>query len=251
LLPRNCLVRAPRTGWLHPHSPIGRRRYAEHRRTRPSCYRRRGHPCGSPRRGSGRPSRTGAGHRDVLGHATRLSGSAGLDGWVRRTGNRRDRGHRQLWRRPGPAPGRPGVAVVEVIRPNRQARRRRGKSDTADAIAAAVAALNGEASGTPKSHAVQAWDGHIVRGPLGGGQLRGRVDRPVRDKREQHPLDIGGEPAPTQHRPQRCVHVQGLPQPVQQPRRPDRGEAINRSPSAAVSAPADSAASVPASGSPR
>jgi transposase len=44
------------------------------------------------------------------------------------------------------------VAVVEVIRPNRQARRRRGKSDTADAIAAAVAALNGEASGSPKSH---------------------------------------------------------------------------------------------------
>jgi transposase len=45
-----------------------------------------------------------------------------------------------------------GVAVVEVIRPNRQARRRRGKSDIADAVAAALAALNGEASGTPKSH---------------------------------------------------------------------------------------------------
>jgi len=44
------------------------------------------------------------------------------------------------------------VAVVEVIRPNRQARRRRGKSDTADAVAAALAALNGEASGTPKAH---------------------------------------------------------------------------------------------------
>jgi transposase len=44
------------------------------------------------------------------------------------------------------------VQVVEVIRPNRQARRRRGKSDTADAIAAALAALNGEASGAPKSH---------------------------------------------------------------------------------------------------
>lgn len=44
-----------------------------------------------------------------------------------------------------------GVTVVEVIRPNRQARRRRGKSDTADAVAAAVAALNGEASGTPKA----------------------------------------------------------------------------------------------------
>ena len=44
-----------------------------------------------------------------------------------------------------------GVAVVEVIRPNRQARRQRGKSDAADAVAAALAALNGEAAGVPKS----------------------------------------------------------------------------------------------------
>ena len=44
-----------------------------------------------------------------------------------------------------------GVEVVEVIRPNRQARRQRGKSDTADAVAAALAALNGEAAGVPKS----------------------------------------------------------------------------------------------------
>ena len=43
-----------------------------------------------------------------------------------------------------------GVEVAEVIRPNRQARRRRGKSDTADAVAAALAALNGEASGHPE-----------------------------------------------------------------------------------------------------
>ena len=44
-----------------------------------------------------------------------------------------------------------GVAVVEVIRPNRQTRRRRGKSDPTDAEAAARAALNGEAAGAPKS----------------------------------------------------------------------------------------------------
>jgi len=44
-----------------------------------------------------------------------------------------------------------GVAVVEVIWPNRQARRQRGKSDAADAVAAALAALNGEAAGVPKS----------------------------------------------------------------------------------------------------
>jgi transposase len=44
-----------------------------------------------------------------------------------------------------------GIEVAEVIRPNRQARRRRGKSDPADAVAAALAALNSEASGQPKS----------------------------------------------------------------------------------------------------
>jgi hypothetical protein len=43
------------------------------------------------------------------------------------------------------------VPVVEVIRPDRQARRQRGKSDAADAVAAALAALNGEASDVPKS----------------------------------------------------------------------------------------------------
>lgn len=43
------------------------------------------------------------------------------------------------------------VEVVEVIRRNRQARRQRGKSDTADAVASALAALNGEAAGVPKS----------------------------------------------------------------------------------------------------
>ena len=44
-----------------------------------------------------------------------------------------------------------GVEVVEVNRPNRQLRRRRGKSDTVDAEAAARAALNGEASSVPKA----------------------------------------------------------------------------------------------------
>ena len=44
-----------------------------------------------------------------------------------------------------------GIEVAEVMRPNRQARRQRGKSDAADAVAAALAALSGEASGVPKS----------------------------------------------------------------------------------------------------
>ena len=44
-----------------------------------------------------------------------------------------------------------GVAVVEVDRPNRQARHRRGKSDPVDAIEAAHAAEGGRAMGAAKS----------------------------------------------------------------------------------------------------
>ena len=44
-----------------------------------------------------------------------------------------------------------GTRVLEVNRPNRQARRRRGKTDTVDATAAARAALNGEAGAEPKA----------------------------------------------------------------------------------------------------
>jgi transposase len=47
---------------------------------------------------------------------------------------------------------RNGVSVVEVGRSNRQMRRRHGKTDTVDAIAAARAVLSGEATGTPKTH---------------------------------------------------------------------------------------------------
>ena len=57
-----------------------------------------------------------------------------------------------------------GVELAEVIRPNRQARGR-GKSDAADAVAAALAALNGEASGTPKAH-----DGAAEAGPDAAGR---------------------------------------------------------------------------------
>ena len=45
-----------------------------------------------------------------------------------------------------------GVTVIEVARPNRQVRRRHGKNDVVDAIAAARAVLSGEATATPKSH---------------------------------------------------------------------------------------------------
>jgi hypothetical protein len=43
-----------------------------------------------------------------------------------------------------------GVEVVEVDRPNRQARHRHGKSDPVDAVAAARAALSGAAAGRAK-----------------------------------------------------------------------------------------------------
>ncbi len=49
-----------------------------------------------------------------------------------------------------------GINLVEVDRPNRQARHRAGKSDAVDAIAAARAALTGTATGTPKTR-----DGNI------------------------------------------------------------------------------------------
>ena len=48
-----------------------------------------------------------------------------------------------------------GVEVREVMRPNRQHRRRHGKSDEADAIGAARTVLAGEALGTPKSQTGQ------------------------------------------------------------------------------------------------
>ena len=44
-----------------------------------------------------------------------------------------------------------GIEVVEVDRPNRQTRRRTGKSDPADAIEAARAALSGRAQGAGKT----------------------------------------------------------------------------------------------------
>ena len=44
-----------------------------------------------------------------------------------------------------------GIEVVEVDRPNRQLRRRKGKSDPTDAVEAARAALSGQASVTPKT----------------------------------------------------------------------------------------------------
>jgi hypothetical protein len=58
---------------------------------------------------------------------------------------------------------------------------------------------------------------HVAARPLGGGELRTRIQRAVGDQREQHPLDIGREPPRAQHASQRLLDAQRTPQPVEQP----------------------------------
>ncbi|MCP1413742.1 IS110 family transposase [Paenarthrobacter sp. A20] len=53
---------------------------------------------------------------------------------------------------------RKGIRVVEVMRPNRQARRLRGKSDPLDAYQAAESLLSGRAGVTPKSPGTEQWN---------------------------------------------------------------------------------------------
>jgi len=48
-------------------------------------------------------------------------------------------------------------------------------------------------------HRLKTGDVHVGRGPLGGGQLRARVQRAVGDQREQHPLDVRAEPPGAEH----------------------------------------------------
>ena len=71
---------------------------------------------------------------------------------------------------------RAGVEVVEVDRPNRQARRRTGKSDPVDAIEAARAALSGRALGAGQDQGRQR-GGHPG---AGGGQALGPVDTKIK-----------------------------------------------------------------------
>jgi transposase len=52
---------------------------------------------------------------------------------------------------------REDVTVVEVGRPNRQVRRRHGKTDVVDAIAAGRAVLSGEANATPRRRTTGRW----------------------------------------------------------------------------------------------
>ena len=75
------------------------------------------------------------------------------------------------WSVPGVGLARVGVAVVGVDRPNRQMRHRKGKSDPVDAVAAARAALSGQATGLPKTR-----DGNVEAIRVLGIARRSKVD---------------------------------------------------------------------------
>ena len=135
-------------------TPSGRVR--ERRKSR-ATERRRTKVVGASGPGSGRPRRSRArcarspvGHRVVPDHQRWLPAAAALASFgevdavgVERTGAWGAGLHRFLTAN--------GVRVVEVMRPNRQRRRRYGKSDVADAISATRAVQAGEAVGTPKT----------------------------------------------------------------------------------------------------
>lgn len=123
-----------------------------HRTHRPGRHGRRGHPPGPARRRGSRPARAGPGHQSF---PTTLAGYRQLHRWlasfgqldkvgVEGTGSYGSALARHLTRE--------GMEVIEVARPNRQVRRRYGKTDVIDAIAAARAVQSGEATGKPKSH---------------------------------------------------------------------------------------------------
>ena len=94
----------------------------------------------------------------VLGVESFATTPAGYRRVVRVAGSVRPGGCGSGWKAPArTAPAWPaicaaeGLVVIEVDRPNRQARRRNGKSDELDAIEAARAALSGRASGIAKT----------------------------------------------------------------------------------------------------
>lgn len=104
--------------------------------------------------------------------------------------------------------GTENVCVVEVNRPNRQLRRRRGKSDTVDAEAAARAALNGEATVTPKTQAGIVESIRVLRVAFTSARdARTRVALQVRDIVLTAPDQLRAVlgPLPTAARVARCA----------------------------------------------
>ena len=101
-----------------------------------------------------------------------------------------------------------GIEVVEVIRPNRQVRRRRGKSDTVDAEAAARAALSGDAASVPKGNDGIVESIRVLRVALCSTRShRTRVANQIRDlittAGDQLRRDL--EPLTTSQRVRRCA----------------------------------------------
>jgi hypothetical protein len=70
-------------------------------------------------------------------------------------------------------------------------------------------------------HASKPGDGRVLAGPLGRRQLAHRIHRAIGDQGEQHPLHRRGKAAAAQHPAQGLGDAQPLPQPVQQPHRPE------------------------------
>ena len=113
-----------------------------------------------------------------------------------------------------------GIEVVEVNRPNRQTRRRRGKSDTVDAEAAARAALSGDASGAPKGNDGIVESIRALRVALCSTRShRTRVANQIRDliNTAPEPLRQQLEPLSTPQRVRRCARFRpgGLTDPAE------------------------------------
>ncbi len=99
-----------------------------------------------------------------------------------------------------------GVPVVEVNRPNRQARRRRGKTDLVDAKAAARAALNGEATAKPKVRDGLTESIRVIRVAFRSARnTRTRVSNQIRDLTLTSPDHLRAVLKPLSS-PQRAAH---------------------------------------------
>jgi transposase len=104
--------------------------------------------------------------------------------------------------------GAQAVTVMEVNRPNRQMRRRRGKSDTVDAEAAARAALNGEANVVPKDRSGVVESIRMIRVAFCSARdSRTRVANQIRDLVLTAPSVLRAELGPlgTAARVERCA----------------------------------------------
>ena len=94
----------------------------------------------------------GCSARRVLDDPGRVSAAAGLLSLASaRSGSSVSKAP-VVWVGPGPLLRAARGAVIEVDRPNRQVRRRHGKSDVIDAIAAARAVVSDQATVIPKAH---------------------------------------------------------------------------------------------------